>query len=416
MDNNEHNEKETMRFTMSSRVPDLLMSPVFDAPDVHWFAAGNNDGTWLEIVKSNGRLHLHPWQMVDTAAGPVKKNMPPERFVVGASYEAMRYNNDDASLTFYQYSLHVALLAAKDACDRGDRPTAQTIVHTLRPHIPWLGNLLDRSVQLHGPENAMKKLDDAMHASGMWEMGDTKRITDGPIQPYVKTAALVALLRESLPEGLPALHALTTPTGETEGYLWTRPSDCYQQSDAITVLLSPKLQPLLVLLEDSDSQTSAVYTAPWTDYSKDCWELPYKDPLAQTLFGWKECMKGYHKHPGAWFDKMLHTTPIALKPETLAAVLRTWATDGCTRDWAGTGPTDELFQWSQWLVQTWGDQHPDLKYVLEGLMPTMEFSEDLASVEEIRLAIKELHRMQNDPTEEQAWPLPDLDATAPVVP
>lgn len=416
MDNNEHNEKEMMRFTMASRVPDLLMSPVFDPPDVHWFAAGNNDGTWLEIVKSNGRLHLHPWQMVDTAAGPVKKNMPPERFVVGASYEAMRYSNDDASLTFHQYSLHVALLAAKDACERGNRPTAQTIVHTLRPHIPWLGDLLDRSVQLHGPNAAMKKLDDALHTSGMWEMGDTKRITDGPIQPYVRTAALVALLRESLPEEPPTLHALTTPTGETEGYLWTRPSDCDQQRDAITVLLSPKLQPLLVLLEDSDSQTSSVHTAPWTDYSKDCWELPYKDPLAQTLFGWKECMKGYHKHPGAWFDKLLHTTPLALKPETLAGVLRTWATDGSTRDWAGTGPTDELFQWSQWLVQTWGEHHPDLKYVLEGLMPTMEFSEDLASVEEIRLAIKELHRMQNNPTQEQILPLPDLDTTAPVVP
>ena len=63
MTTNEHNEKQMMRFTMASRVPDLLMSPVFDPPDVHWFAAGNNDGTWLEIVKSNGRLHLYPWQM-----------------------------------------------------------------------------------------------------------------------------------------------------------------------------------------------------------------------------------------------------------------------------------------------------------------------------------------------------------------
>lgn len=63
MTTNDHNEKQMMQFTMASRVPDLLMSPVFDPPDVHWFAAGNNDGTWLEIVKSNGRLHLYPWQM-----------------------------------------------------------------------------------------------------------------------------------------------------------------------------------------------------------------------------------------------------------------------------------------------------------------------------------------------------------------
>ena len=60
MTTNDHNEKQMMQFTMASRVPDLLMSPVFDPPDVHWFAAGNNDGTWLEIVKSNGRLHLYP--------------------------------------------------------------------------------------------------------------------------------------------------------------------------------------------------------------------------------------------------------------------------------------------------------------------------------------------------------------------
>ena len=378
MTTNDHNEKQMMQFTMASRVPDLLMSPVFDPPDVHWFAAGNNDGTWLEIVKSNGRLHLYPWQMGFPPTGPEKKSLSPDRFVVGASYEAMRYNNDAADVTFYQYSLHVALLAAKDACERGDRPTAQTIVHTLRSHIPWLGDLFDKAMQNHGLDAAMKKLDDAMHTSGMWEMGDTKKITDGPIQPYVRTAALMALLRESIPDGPPALHALATPKGETEGYLWTRPSDCYQRRDAITVLLSPKLQPLLVLLEDPDTQHSAVYSAPWTDYSKDCWELPYKDPLAQTLFGWKECMKGYHQHPGAWFDKLLKTTPLALKPETLAGVLRAWATDGGTRDWAGTGHTDELFQWSQWLVQAWGEQNPDLKYVLEGLMPTMKFSEDLA--------------------------------------
>lgn len=70
----------------------------------------------------------------------------------------------------------------------------------------------------------------------------------------------------------------------------------------------------------------------------------------------------------------MKTTPLALKPETLAGVLRAWATDGGTRDWAGTGPTDELFQWSQLLVQAWGEQNPDLKYVLDGLMPTMKFS------------------------------------------
>lgn len=62
MTTNDHNEKQMMQFTMASRVPDLLMSPVFDPPDVHWFAAGNNDGTWLEIVKSNGRLHLYRMQ------------------------------------------------------------------------------------------------------------------------------------------------------------------------------------------------------------------------------------------------------------------------------------------------------------------------------------------------------------------
>ena len=34
MTTNDHNEKQMMRFTMASRVPDLLMSPRFDPPDV----------------------------------------------------------------------------------------------------------------------------------------------------------------------------------------------------------------------------------------------------------------------------------------------------------------------------------------------------------------------------------------------
>ena len=412
MDTNEHNEKELMKFSTGSRVPELLMSSVFDDEDVHWFAAGNNDTTWLEITKSAGRYDIQPWQLTDTDAGPVKKSMAPSQFVAAASYDAMRYNNDDASAGFYQYALHLAILAAKDACDRGDRATAQTIVQTLRPHIPWLGHLLDRAVDLHGPEKAMKKLDDALHASGAWEMGDTKHITNGPVQPYVRTAVLMALLAQSTSEQTTAVHALHGPDGACAAYLWVRPSD--EENGRIVFLLSPSMEPLLATIEDPDTQMSSIYTAAWTD-TGDCWELPYQEPLVQTLTGWKQSMSAHPLHPGAWFEKVLASSPRALNNDELQAAVQTWTVSGHFDAWAHSGATDELFQLSQWLVQSWGEKNPDLKYVLDGLVPPMEFSEDLASVEETRLAIGQLHRMQNTPAIPTV-PLPDLDATAPVVP
>lgn len=412
---NATNERTMTAFRYNSGAHEVASLPIFDGGRTQWIAGGQAN-SWLELsTNDEGLYQAQTVQSVQASDGSWSTHpIAPEKYSCPYKFDDMHYGTFDSMLAFHQYGLHVALLAGRDASDRGDMTMVARVLDLVSTHIPWLAKVREMSTHLHGGDAAkgLAKLAKTLTFTSAWSMCSPNDLAkNGPIQPWHQANVLMELVYDSQPLDRIALHAFKDIEGNSKAYLWSCPNaiNPFGEEYHKQLLLDAQMQPLLVMSGRAGLNTL-------TDLSGSEWEwsLPEYSKEFNTFKQWQDALLHYPLNASGLCRDLVQTSPALLEGPEEAKALNLWVNaDNTAMDWDGSPEAKTIVFMSRALAQMWQGHHPQISGVVDVLADPWENNEDPDQVGRWLNIARQMSRPNTNAQETLA--LPDLDTSEPAM-